>query len=53
MNRCTYTSKVSYKNILDIPTSIARIIIFFKGVLNVVVVRNFEVMLGQTLNHFV
>jgi hypothetical protein len=34
-----------------ITTSLILIIIFFDGALNVAMVRNFEVMLGQTLNH--
>jgi hypothetical protein len=37
---------------MDIPISFILIIIFFDGYLEYSEARNFEVMLGKTLNHF-
>jgi hypothetical protein len=45
-------SLVQYK-IMDMPASFILIIILFKKRLNVAMLRNFEFMLGQTLNHSV
>jgi hypothetical protein len=45
-------TKIGQK-IMDIPTSFICIVIFLTDLLNMAMVRNLEVMLGQTLNQFV
>jgi hypothetical protein len=54
MSRCTLTNKVLYIEISWIYIQMLCLLLCSVAeLLNMAVVHNFEVMLGQTLNHFV
>jgi hypothetical protein len=53
MNRCTYTNEVGYSESLWVYLEVLFESFYLTKLLNMAVVRNIEVILGQTLNHSV
>jgi hypothetical protein len=55
MNHCTYTNELFYveRSWIYLQVSLDPLFSFLAEHFNIAVVQNFEVMLGQMLNHFV